>query len=483
MNSITRFGPFLAAFSITAGAAAPLPAVKPARPNFLVILADDISPEHFSTYGATTVRTPAIDALAREGVRFNQAWATPMCAPSRALLLTGRYAHRTGVYHNSLQVDRHFSGSSLSFARVLRDAGYATAIAGTSKELGADYRQTPLTGFNEYCVHNGAGNLSAGGKWTGAWEIAPGQDMRVRPNGFTSRYWHPCLVQDGRDRPTTPDEFGEDIFAAYLVDFMKRHRGEPFCAYFAMNLPHGTASSGGQLPTTPAQGRPGRNSGGTMDDCTAYIDTLVGRLVAALDELGLRENTVIVFAGDNADAGNGKTCATEHGAHAPLVIAGPPALVKGRGATDALASFADIFPTLVELSGAPLPAGYEVDGRSLAGFLRGETDTHRDWLYSYIGTARMVRDARWVLEAVDPIGGKPEGRFYDYGSTPRVLVDPRAAGAEAGAAYRKLQSVLAGIPYFDRQNATQAAALKRYSEAPFPHKLEDRPEGAGEQQP
>ena len=118
-----------------------------ARPNFVIIMADDISPDHYGCYGGRGAKTPNIDKLAAAGVMFRTCWATPMCAPSRTLIATGRYAHRTGVWHNGLKIQKgkvppgRFAGEHLTFGRLLKDSGYATAMAGNDLATLPDYQQ------------------------------------------------------------------------------------------------------------------------------------------------------------------------------------------------------------------------------------------------------------------------------------------------------------------------------------------------------
>lgn len=444
------------------------------RPNVLVIMADDISPGHFGCYGGPA-GTPNLDGLARSGVCFRTGWATPMCAPTRAMLATGRYAHRTGVYHNGLNIPQgaagRFAQDHLTFARVLRENGYVTALAGKRQALGGPVASAEV-GFDEACFHETYGRLPGGRPFEGQWEseeVLPGY-----PGPVASRYWHPCILQNGREVPTGPETFGEDVFVEFLVDFIRRRGDRPFLAYYPMNLPHGTAR--GRLPTTPLTGRPGRNEGGNLAECTAYIDALIGRLIRALGEMEILGHTLVLFTSDNGDAGAGKTEATERGARVPL-IAGGAGWIRSRGEVGELASLADVFPTLADLAGARLPEGYATDGVSLAPYLRGSSDSTRDRVYSYIGTARMIRDSRWLLEAVDPLGGHPQGRFTDCGDERDPARYPVRTGdlaPEEEAARRGLLEALAAIPHIDPGDPDAARALERYRGHPYPHRLGPR---------
>jgi len=400
-------------------AAAALPrtghAAPAARTNFVVILADDVSPDWFACYRdyvrfPNEVNTPNIDRMARDGVMFVTAWATPMCSPSRAMLMTGRYANRTGFYHNALKLcdDPNLVRDNLTFGKLLKQAGYATAIAGKWHVTG-DEPHSENGGFDEHSLWVGTKELeSLPGKprHTGAWE----------DDNTPSRYWHPCIVQNGKYLETKPTDFGPAIHTDFLCDFIRRNRQRPFLAYFPMAAPHGTRQG---ITTTPLRGKPGDM--GRPDDpaertarfraLDEYVDLCVGRILRALEQEGLLRNTLVIFTSDNGTAVTAKSRAVERGARVPFVICG--AGVKSRGATMELTDFTDVLPTMLDFASVSLPEGYAIDGKSLKPFLLGETDSHREWIYSCIGTSQMLRDKRWLLEAVNPILGLPRGRFYD----------------------------------------------------------------------
>jgi len=204
-----------------------------------------------------------------------------------------------------------------------------------------------------------------------------------------------------------------------------------------MALTHGP-----HLPT-PDTYRPGmdreRSSSAHFQANLEYADKIVGRLVRALEEAGVRDNTVILFTGDNGTGGEGKSTATEKGARVPLIVNGP-GLIKARGATLALADTADVFPTLMEFAGATVPAQHVVDGRSLVPFLRGERDTTREWIFAYQADRRILRTERWLLEDNSP---RHWGRLFDCGAS------------RDGTGYRDVTGsqepeVLAARAYFDR---------------------------------
>jgi arylsulfatase A-like enzyme len=445
------------------------------RPNFLIIVIDDLSPEQFSCYSEGAQKSPNIDALAKSGVQFKTAWATPMCSSSRALLTTGRYAHRTGIWHNDLRINAkpseryNWTTRHITFASLLRDNGYQTVMVGNNMALGG--RVDTTVGFNEYCHRaDQQSAIPAGETFTGLYE---GKYNFPGAKPIPSRYWHPCIITNGKLMETSADDFGPDIFVDYLIEFMGRNKNRPFLAYYPMNLVHDIA--GGGIPTMPFRGRPGTNKGGSLEDLYRYIDQTVGRLISALDANGLRENTIVIFTSDNGDSKHGmKMHATENGPRVPFIV-NAPSIVKPLGITDEMMEFADVFPTLMDFSQSSLPVGYEIDGKSLRPFLTGRSDTHRESIMSYIATARMARTRDYLLEAVDPVYGDYKGRIYrtngshlrqDYEdishlNTPDVV-----------AARKIFERILEANPWPDRSDPAIEAEVKSYDSMPYKHYLD-----------
>ena len=225
----------------------------------------------------------------------------------------------------------------------------------------------------------------------------------------------------------------------------------------------------------PFRGRPGSNKGGSLEDMFRYIDATVGRLVDALEAAGLRDNTLIIFTADNGDSKHGmKMHATEDGPRVPLIINGPN-WVKALGSTGELVEFSDIFPTLMDYSGASLPTGYALDGKSLRPFLTGAKASHRESILSYIATARMARTKDWMLEAVDPVYGSAEGRLYRTKGGHRradyVLVG-KATSAEERAANTQLLLILEKNPWPNRSDPKVAEEIRSYDRMPYKHFLD-----------
>jgi len=402
-------------------------------PNFVVLLADDLGAKELGCYGHPTHRTPQLDKLASEGLRFRTCYAMPLCSPTRVLLMTGRYAFRTGWFD---LIGRPYSpapgdplydlGSvQVTFADVLKERGYATALAGKWQLPGEGEGLVHDCGFDEYLIWAYKHNLPPGVVHTGAWENERTQK--------TARYWHPSLMQNGEYVPTTPEDYGPDKFTDFVIDFMKRNRERPFVAYYPMCLIHKP------WDPTPDLAHPGQKTAGGLAANVEYMDHEVGRIAAAIDELGLGERTYLFFVGDNGTGGDGKGTVTELGSRVPFIVRGPG--FAQDAVTDELADVSDIFPTLVELAGAKLPSDREIDGVSLVPTLRDPTAEHRDWIFSCYTDRRMLRDKRWLLEG--------NGHFYDCGDhrdhTGYVDVTD-SQDAEVVAARARIEEILRGLP-------------------------------------
>ena len=352
------------------------------KPNILFIMVDDLGKDWISCYGADGIRTPNIDRLAETGMRFTNAWSMPQCTPTRVTLLTGQYPWRTG-WVNHWDVPRWGVGyfdweRHTTFAQLLKAAGYATAAAG--KWQINDFRIEPQAlkkhGFDDWCM------------WTG---------YEAQNRASSKRYWDPYVhTRDGSQ--TCSGQFGPDIYCHFLVDFMKRHRNEPMMLYFPMALTHGP------LVHTPAEPE-ARSKLDRHKAMVRYVDRLVGRIVATLDELGIRERSIVIFTTDNGTAGGllgtvagqkprgGKATKFEGGICEPFIV-NCPGLVPGGVVSDALTDFSDLLPTFVELAGAELPEGLEIDGKSLAPLILGKAaDSPRRWTMSLgHGAARLDAD-------------------------------------------------------------------------------------------
>ena len=404
------------------------------RPNIVLIMADDLGYECLGANGGTTYRTPNLDRLAAEGTRFTHAYCAPLCSPTRVLLMTGRYGFRN--YRGWGILDP----AEKTFGHLLREAGYATCVSGKwqlcrfDKPENADHPKR--AGFDEHCV------------WT--WHFKGGKP---------SRYRDPMIWQNGKLLEGAKGKYGPDIHCDFVCDFIERNKSRPFFAYYPTNLVHAPFVPTPDSKEAPApSGGKKKGKGGQTNYAAmvAYLDKCVGRVVATLDRLGLRSNTLILFTGDNgtprgitsmmgeATIPGGKGKMTDAGTHVPLIANWKGTTPAGR-VLDDLVDFSDVLPTLAEMAGAPLPTDRTIDGRSFLPRLRGEKGSPREWAYIHHGGAgvkgnlRAVRTQRWKLYG--------DGRLFDvradtFEKTPIAEGD---GGDEAAAARKRLAGALASL--------------------------------------
>ncbi|MEX0322733.1 MAG: sulfatase-like hydrolase/transferase [Puniceicoccaceae bacterium] len=398
-------------------------------PNIVVILSDDAGFEEFGIYkvkkGVPT-NTPNIDKLGEQGVAFAHCWGQSICGPSRSMLLTGNYAVHTGSYDNNMTYLPGHNGRLPKddrlphFTKLLHDAGYKVAVGGKwHNPAGYMVINNPKElGLDSYCVWDASprpfeerlGKKLVPDK---NWEIAS-----ISGEPKISRYWKPGVIKNDKVVPTTMDDYGPDIFCDFICKFIEENAkaGQPFLAYYTQVLPHGAHCP---TPDVVAAGEPKTNMSfkkGTEKGMQMflaqinYADKLVGRVVAKIEEMGIADNTIIIYTSDNGTTSSAKSRAVEYGVHVPFVVAG--AGIKQRGMTDELMDFTDVLPTLVDFAGTSVPDKYNVDGTSLESFLTGKSDTTKPVIYAFPGPARLVRTKDYMLEAVCPIYGQPFGRFY-----------------------------------------------------------------------
>lgn len=399
-------------------------AEEPIRPNVLLIMADDLGFECIGANGGTSYTTPHIDRLAATGLRFTNCHSQPLCTPSRVQLMTGIYNNRNYIRFGLLDP------AAKTFAHLFRQAGYATCVAG-KWQLSGGFETPGHFGFDEYCL----------------WQLTR------RPG----RYPNPGIEMNGREIDYRNGEYGPDIVSDYLCDFMERHRDRPFLAYYPMILPHWpfepTPDSADWDATADGQLK-GHGEAKYFADMVAYTDKIVGKLVAKLDELKIRDRTLILFTGDNGtytgitsmlgdkpiQGGKGKTI--DAGTHVPLVANWPGTVPSGHVCND-LIDFSDMLPTLAQAAGIEASPQWKLDGRSFAPQLRGEKGNPREWIYCWYErngkrdqAAQFVRDKQYKLYA--------DGRFYDVTEDPleaQLLVEDNLPD-EVLALRGKLQDAL-----------------------------------------
>ncbi len=404
-------------------------------PNILLIMADDVGTDAIGCYGGRSYPTPHIDALAEAGMKFNHGYAKPVCHPSRVCLLTGRYPFRFGK-------DGHrwgrFPGAAegITIADRLKQGGYATAVAGKWQLclMKDDLDHPRRVGFDEWCLfgwHEGG------------------------------RFHDPLLYQNGKLREDTQGKYGPDLYVEFLVDFMQRSHdaGKPFFAYYPMALCHDvTDDLKGEHVAFYKDGR-----WMTYAEMVSSMDDMVGRLVAAVDAMGIRENTLILFTTDNGTAGasyltvnaegkmvrtpvysirhnrivpGGKGKLDDTGTRVPWIVNWPGTVAAGTEVED-MVDLTDLLPTMAELAGLD-EDGVSRDGISFAPVVLGQDEgERRSWIYTELRGKRCVRSLEWRLY--------DDGRFFHLKKNPdeATSLDVNALSAEAKAKYAELSEVLA----------------------------------------
>lgn len=428
--SLSLFTALLAPIEILYAADAPKPATS--RPNIIFILADDFGLDGVSCYGSDVHKTPQIDKLAASGIKFQTCYAAPLSGPSRCALMTGRYAFRTGgVTNRSWRPGGPgaMSADEQPIAKMLKLGGYATGMAGKWRQIG----ETPNDwGFDEYTT-----DPSAAG-W----------------------YWQTAHLKNGKEVTVPGGTYAGDVVHEFTVDFIRRHKDQPFFFYYSMHHVHGP------IQHTPDSPKGAQDGAERYDDNIAYMDKQVGAIVAELERLGLREKTLIMFSGDNGTALtfpspingrmiNGKKgTMLEGGSRVPLIANWPGVTPSGKMNNDII-NFTDMHATFLELAGVQPPAGFKYDSRSVAPQLRGETGKPRDWAFVQLGAKWFVREQGWKMNE--------SGELFDMSDAPFVekLVAEADDSASSKAARARLISVLAGLNPAGGKTDAEAAKAER----------------------
>jgi arylsulfatase A len=371
---------------------------RTAKPNIILIMADDLGYECIGAHGGTSYKTPVLDNLAKTGIRFDHCYSQPLCTPSRVQIMTGIYNVRNYVRFGLL--DR----GQTTFAHLLKKNGYATCVAG-KWQLGRDLDAANHFGFDESCL----------------WQHLRG---RAGKDGHDSRYPNPQLEINGKPVDYSNGEYGPDIVSDYICQFMEKNKEKPFLVYYPMILTHcpfiPTPDSADWDPKSPGS-KSYKGDAKYFGDMVTHMDKIIGKLATKLDELGIRENTLLLFTGDNgtdkpvvSQMGNRKVAGakgsmTDGGTHVPFIASWPGVTPTGKVCRD-LVDFSDFLPTLCEATGATIPSELEIDGRSFLPQLQGKKGNPREWIYCWYsrdgkGGRDWTRNQRYKLYR--------SGKFYD----------------------------------------------------------------------
>ncbi len=347
------------------------------KPNIIILLSDDQGYGDLGITGNPIMETPNIDAFAEESATMNNFYVSPVCAPTRASLMTGRYNYRTGV--TDTYIGRSLMHTEeVTIAEVLKSAGYATGIFG-KWHLGDNYPMRPMDqGFEESLVLHGGG-------------LSQPSD----PFENHGRYTDPILFHNGKQVRTKG--FCTDVYYRYAIDFIKKNvkKHKPFFAYIPTNAPHGPFNDVPEdlktyylkkdLASISLEKEPNREKLAAICAMVTNIDQNVGRLVKVLKKLNIERNTIVIFMSDNGPNSRryvgemrGKKGDVIEGGVRTMFFMHWPAVFKGGESSDIRAAHYDVMPTLLDAAGIPVPNGLKLDGHSFLPLLKGYQDKMPD---------------------------------------------------------------------------------------------------------
>lgn len=392
------------------------------RPNIVLIMADDLGFECIGANGGESYRTPVLDQLAQQGMRFEHCYSQPICTPSRVKLMTGIYNVRNYAVFGLLEQNQR------TFAHLFRDAGYSTCIVG-KWQLGRDATLPNHFGFDEHCL----------------WQL-----FRT-----PSRYASPGLEINGEAR-NFPGGYGPDLCADYACEFIEKNKDKPFLLYYPMIITHcpfePTPDSVDWDPTSKGS-KTYKGDPKYFGDMVTYMDKIVGKILDQLSASGVRDNTLVIFTGDNGTdtpivsqcrgvsvaGAKGKTI--DAGCHVPLIVDWPGQVDAGSECMDMI-DFSDFLPTICDASGVSLPDQLQLDGRSFLPQIRGKEGDPRSWIYVWYARnggpegAEFARNQQYKLYR--------NGKFFDVPADPleKNPLQLESLSQEAKVAHELLNSAL-----------------------------------------
>jgi arylsulfatase A-like enzyme len=361
------------------------------RPNIILIMADDLGYGDISCYGSKKINTPNIDALAEGGMKLTDYHSNgPVCSPTRAALLTGRYQQRAGIdgviYAKGPTRQTGLAIEETTFAEVLKTRGYVTGIFG-KWHLGYNVQFNPAKqGFDEFRGYV-SGNVDYHSHIDGA--------------GFDD-WW--------KNLEKVPEEgYSTDLITKHGIDFIERHKDEPFCLY----LPHESVHSPYQGRNDPPQRLPGGKKGKATKgaqiaraykEMVEVMDEGIGKIVRTVKRLNLERKTFIFFCSDNGATKNGSNGVLAgykgslwEGGHRVPAIAYWPGRIKPGTVTNETVLGMDMFPTMASIAGVKMPAGLELDGVDLLGMLTKDSMLPERTLFWRYRKQKAVRKGPWKL--------------------------------------------------------------------------------------
>jgi len=421
-RGIMRFLTFAAVLisTLVAGAAVE-------KPNIIVVLADDLGYNDIGCFGSPLIKTPHIDRMAEEGVKFTSFYvAAPVCSPSRAALLTGCYPPRLGLGDELCNQEYRNGESGVSRVKVIH----------ANSRVGLNPEETIIPEV-----------LKSQGYYTGMigkWHLGDAPEFGPVQQGFDyyfgtpySNDMKPFYYTSGTERlamPPVEDEL-TSTYTEYARQFISQHKDRPFFLYLAHNMPH--------TPLTPGKGFAGRSPRGLYGDAVEEIDWSMGEIVKTLKEQRIADRTLVIFTSDNGpwmergDNGgsafplrNGKTTTYEGGMRVPCVMWGPSVVKPGR-VSDELVTAMDFLPTFAAMAGiADFKPAKAIDGKNISDLIEGKPGAKSPWdhFYYYFGSElHAVRQGDWKFRAQNILQNEDIYRRDDAGNTtmPEVFYNLR----------------------------------------------------------
>jgi arylsulfatase A len=378
------------------------------KPNIILILVDDADFKTLSCNGGKSYQTPHIDSMAQQGMNFTQCHASPVCSPSRTMLMTGKYNFRNYTKWGILDTGQRM------IANLLRDAGYSTACFGKWQFDGGDLSIRQF-GFDSYSVFNAYGE---------------GENTDYR-------YKTPTIYTNGAfaSQSQTLNKYGEDIFADSVIQFMTNHKSNPFFIYYPMVLVHEPFQPTPDDPAYDSWSKPTKSDTSYYPSMITYMDKKVGEILNAVKTLGIQNKTFIMFTCDNGTSsfiyeyengsimqgGKGKT--TEYGTHVPLIVYGPQHVNPGTTNND-LIDFTDFFPTIASLAKVNIPQSYgPIDGVDFSPAFNSVNANARTFIFNHYDEKPNITTIpkRWAQTATyklyDTLGTGKQ-KFYNIVNDP-----------------------------------------------------------------
>lgn len=370
-------------------------------PNIILIMADDMGFECLSSNGSTGYSTPVLDELGARGIRFTKTISQPLCTPSRVKIMTGKYNFRNYEAFSYLNPDQR------TFGHVMKEAGYATCVVGkwqlnglkVNKPNPEDSQRPQQFGFDEYSL----------------WQLTKTRDLG-------ERFANPLIEQNGETLPRDEDAYGPDIVSNYALDFIDRNKDNPFFIYYPMLLVHNPF-----VPTPDSEEWTNKDLRTKAEpryfkDMVEYTDKIVGNFVKKLEELGIRENTLLIFTGDNGTnvhlvsqtksgpirGAKGNTI--DHGTHVPMVASWPGKIKSGTTYND-LIEFSDFYATFADIAGKTEVS----DGQSFLPLLEGKAHKSREEVFVHYDPmwGKNVNKYRNQFARTVKYKLYQDGRFFD----------------------------------------------------------------------